>query len=468
MKGGDNDTITALLYFSDCLKLVKFIVMNNVYFYAHAPIKRQEMRNNMNGTVKKVLLLLVISATFFLAACNGGTPAEIPASPNIDDENPVEVIEPVAAAVERLTTRFPNQEFAVIDGVTLVPIRSVFEGLGFSVDWNADTQRITLTDDSNTVVLTMGYTVFTTNGTSHFLDLPVQSIGGGAMVPIRPVLDSLGLYVGWDNSAGAMIVSNEFIQNADAEPPRDLGTVAVPDEEQNADQLAQELIGIWFYHNGGWGYEFLPGGAGFNHILGDRHDISWEIHDSVLFVTNYWRNRIIDYNFNISGDELHLNNLLDHVTTVLVRVDSVPQFAPPPPAADVFVFNVHDAPGLYNIGGWWKGTYMSGAGVRDIYMLVGITGGEMWVHSYLINGGQIAGHYAYTMRFNLTQGRFETVNSQWQDGRTGVLAEKYLWLSGDSLTGHMNPRADGSSRAEFWYNFERIWWDPPWWEPFYW
>ena len=106
--------------------------------------------------------------------------------------------------------------------------------------------------------------------------------------------------------------------------------------------------------------------------------------------------------------------------------------------------------------GWWIGTYLSGAGVRDIYMWVVPVGSRTYVRSFLTNAsGQMTGLYASELRYNTTLGRFETVNSRWLDARTGVLAEKYLWLDGNILTGHMNPRADGSSRAEFWYSFSR-------------
>ena len=130
---------------------------------------------------------------------------------------------------------------------------------------------------------------------------------------------------------------------------------------------------------------------------------------------------------------------------------------------------------MWDIHGWWIGTYLSGAGVRDIYMWVFGIGNQTFVRSFLTdNRGHLTGLYASELRFNTTEWRFETFNSHWLDGRTGTLAEKYLWfLHDDALTGHMNPRADGSSREEFWYAFERYhgaWLDFPrayLWDPYY-
>ena len=106
---------------------------------------------------------------------------------------------------ERIT--FDGQQPVIVDGRTLVPVRGVFEQLGFDVGWDGETRQATLASDSHTVVVTIGNAAFTTNGTSHTLDVPAQIIGGSTMLPLRAVLESVGYYLGWDDSTSTVIIS---------------------------------------------------------------------------------------------------------------------------------------------------------------------------------------------------------------------------------------------------------------------
>ena len=59
---------------------------------------------------------------------------------------------------------FEGQGAAIVDGRTLVPVRGVFETLGFSVDWDGALRQVTLESPAHRVVLTVGRADFTTNG----------------------------------------------------------------------------------------------------------------------------------------------------------------------------------------------------------------------------------------------------------------------------------------------------------------
>ena len=93
---------------------------------------------------------------------------------------------------------FPDANPQIVDGRTLVPLRAVFEFLGFDVEWDSGTNTATLTRRDDTVIIQIGRDVFTTNGQAHTLDVPAQIIGGSTMLPIRAVLESVGYWVGWD------------------------------------------------------------------------------------------------------------------------------------------------------------------------------------------------------------------------------------------------------------------------------
>jgi hypothetical protein len=102
---------------------------------------------------------------------------------------------------------FAGQPPAIVDGRTLVPVRGVFEELGFTVSWNQQARQATLTRASDTIVITIDSATFTTNGTRHTLDVPAQVIGGRTMLPIRAVLQSVGYNVRWDGGANTVVIT---------------------------------------------------------------------------------------------------------------------------------------------------------------------------------------------------------------------------------------------------------------------
>ena len=106
---------------------------------------------------------------------------------------------------------FTDQPPTIVDGRTLVPVRGVFEALGFNVSWNEQLQQVTLSRADDTIVITIGSAAFTANGVSNTLDVPAQIIGGRTMLPIRAVLESMGYYVDWDGATATVVISFEQI-----------------------------------------------------------------------------------------------------------------------------------------------------------------------------------------------------------------------------------------------------------------
>ena len=90
---------------------------------------------------------------------------------------------------------FIGQYPIIMDGRTLVPVRGVFETLGFEVNWNPDTRQVTLTGADDIVVITVDSATFIANDIVYYLDVPAQIINGRTMLPIRAVLEC-GLFAG--------------------------------------------------------------------------------------------------------------------------------------------------------------------------------------------------------------------------------------------------------------------------------
>ena len=96
---------------------------------------------------------------------------------------------------------FPAQHPVIVDDRTLVPVRGVFDSLGFELAWNEAARQATLTNARYVIVLTIGSSEFTTNGVVGHLDVPAQIIGDSTMIPLGAVLRSVGFELEWDDSA---------------------------------------------------------------------------------------------------------------------------------------------------------------------------------------------------------------------------------------------------------------------------
>ena len=109
--------------------------------------------------------------------------------------------------INRPPVTFPDQQPAMQHGKTLVPVRIVFDAMGFAVNWSPETRQTILSNKEHTIVITENSTAFTANGVSHEFDIPVQIMNGRTMVPVRAVLESIGYTVDWDGARNAVIVT---------------------------------------------------------------------------------------------------------------------------------------------------------------------------------------------------------------------------------------------------------------------
>ena len=138
------------------------------------------------------LIAMTLTALFIFALI----PAVIYANDNI------------RVTIDGQQVTFDNQSPVIVNGRTLVPVRGVFEQLGFVVGWDGEARQATLTSDDYIVIITIDNATFTTNGVSHILNVPAQILGGSTMLPIRAVLESVGYYLDWDGGTQTVLISS--------------------------------------------------------------------------------------------------------------------------------------------------------------------------------------------------------------------------------------------------------------------
>ena len=186
----------------------------------------------------------------------------------------------VQAAVE-LPTLKPSievngtkYECIIKDATTYMPIRAVFEALGFTVDWDAATKSITIYNDKMThIILTNTNQVYhqsTETVTVDGHEVPKYSESGEfehkivfedsrTYLPFRELLESMGYTIGWDAETKTATVkgvgkepssynltkAEEFIKGAGANLATALGYESTDDMTSAAkDKVTNFISGI--------------------------------------------------------------------------------------------------------------------------------------------------------------------------------------------------------------------------------
>ena len=93
------------------------------------------------------------------------------------------------------------------NGRTLLPIRPVIESLGGTVAWDSATRKVTIKLGSTTIELWIDKKNAKVNGVTKTLDVAPQIINGRTMVPVRFVSENLGAKVDWDDKTKTITIT---------------------------------------------------------------------------------------------------------------------------------------------------------------------------------------------------------------------------------------------------------------------
>lgn len=89
----------------------------------------------------------------------------------------------------------------IVSGRVLIPVRSVTTALGATVTWDDSDQKVIISRDGVVLEFELGDDSMKVNGRSVPLDVPAQIINGRMVVPLRALVERLGLDVEWDDTS---------------------------------------------------------------------------------------------------------------------------------------------------------------------------------------------------------------------------------------------------------------------------
>lgn len=86
----------------------------------------------------------------------------------------------------------------VVNNRTIVPLRSIFEELGATVQWNQKDKTITAQKGKTTIWLKVGSKTAKINNKTVTIDVPAQVYNGSTLVPLRFISESFGVTTTWN------------------------------------------------------------------------------------------------------------------------------------------------------------------------------------------------------------------------------------------------------------------------------
>ncbi len=150
------------------------------------------MKDVMNMNKKKLLSLTsaaaVAAAAIFMPGCALGRDVNVTLN-----GTPLELSQPPI----------------VKDGVTLVPIRAVFEALGMDVSWNGGDNSVTAVKNGKSVFVTVGSSAARINGQAVELDQAPVIENGVTFVPLRVIGEAMGVDVAWDQENYTVVMTKD-------------------------------------------------------------------------------------------------------------------------------------------------------------------------------------------------------------------------------------------------------------------
>jgi len=219
----------------------------------------------------------------------------------------------IHVSIDGVAVEFEDQAPVIVDDRTFVPVRGVFEDLGFDVDWEQATQTAILTRSDFEIRISIGDDVFTTNGEEFLLDVPAQNINDRTMLPIRAVVESVGYEVDWDAGTRTVLIIRPAYEPVEpvAEPPTEDGALfdfALPAGVIGADfpDFMRDTTSWWFSWTRVQG--LLPD---FNSIYVSLLEIFTGLTHGVVLVPMYFDAELLADFYEATGERLNAADILE-------------------------------------------------------------------------------------------------------------------------------------------------------------
>lgn len=108
---------------------------------------------------------------------------------------------------KRISFHSYGQNPEILEGRTLVPLRSIFEAMGAEVEWDGATSTAIAKRGDVEVKITIGANEIYKNGKAISVDVPAQLLNDRTMVPARVIAEAFGADVQWNGNGRIVLIT---------------------------------------------------------------------------------------------------------------------------------------------------------------------------------------------------------------------------------------------------------------------
>jgi peptidoglycan/xylan/chitin deacetylase (PgdA/CDA1 family) len=99
----------------------------------------------------------------------------------------------------------------IINERAMLPIRKTVETLGAKVEWNQESETVTIIKNDTVVTFTIGEKYIYVNGEQKSIDTPSSIVNGRTLVPIRFLAEAFAYKVSWVNETRSIYISDSTV-----------------------------------------------------------------------------------------------------------------------------------------------------------------------------------------------------------------------------------------------------------------
>lgn len=108
---------------------------------------------------------------------------------------------------KRISFHSYSQNPEILEGRTLVPLRSIFEAMGADVEWDGATNTAIAKRGNVEVKITIGANEIYKNGKAIPVDVPAMLLNSRTMVPARVIAEAFGADVQWNGNGRIVLIT---------------------------------------------------------------------------------------------------------------------------------------------------------------------------------------------------------------------------------------------------------------------
>ena len=181
--------------------------------------------------MKKIITLFLTSSLLFLSSGCARADAPQPAdfSVTMQINNPIMTVNGTETEIDEGMGTAP----VIVNERTLLPVRSLIESMGGTVDWSGETQEVTLVYELSEIRLVIDSTTAYFNDEAQTLDTALTIINDRTMLPVRYIAERFGFEVDWDGESQMITITkkvntiDEFVSVTENETELEKGLSAV-------------------------------------------------------------------------------------------------------------------------------------------------------------------------------------------------------------------------------------------------